>query len=180
MKTSIKLIVLILVINISTLFSQNKKFVGLELAGSYGLSGISYDSRFDEKSKFGYKIGIGYGFEKNSGVSHWYFTPVKAYFPEDDQMCNYFSVPMNIHYLFGQEKHFFETALGLNLFVTDYNFRNYNRIGYFSFCRIAYRYESKNKPVLFSIGIDMPFKTPGCGLGYSLGFIPSISIGYKL
>lgn len=176
----IKLVLFVVMISVSTLFSQNRKYVGLNVAGSNGLFGISFDSRFKENSKFGYNLGISYGFEKNSGGSHWYFTPVKAYYPEDGRMCNYFSIPMNFHYLFGKEKYFLETALGVSFFATDYNFKNDNRIGYFSFARIAYRYESISKPLLFSIGIDAPFRTPGSGLGYSLSLSPSITIGYKL
>ena len=170
---------LLLILCSITLYAQ-KKYVGLDLAGYNGLTGISYDSRFSETSKFGYKLGLTYGFEKNEGVSHWYFTPVKAYFPPNGQICHYYSIPMNVHYLLGSQKNFLETALGVSVFATDYNFKGNDRIGYFSFARLAYRHESTRKPLLFSIGIDIPFRTPGSGLGYSLGFMPAISLGYKL
>lgn len=170
---------LLILMSISVLFSQ-EKYVGFELAGSNGLVGISFDSKFSPVSKFGYKIALSYGFEKNVGVSHWYFSPVKAYYPKDGQLCNFYSIPINIYYLLGKEKHYLETALGINVFATDYNFGRSSQIGYFSFGRIAYRYESNMKPLLFSIGIDTPFQTPGSGLGYLFSISPSISIGYKL
>jgi hypothetical protein len=175
-----KIFIYILLFSTISIFGQSKKYIGLNFAGSYGLTGLSFDSRFSEYSKFGYGIGISYGLEKNIGVSHWYFTPVKAYFPEDNRLCNYFSIPANFHYLLGSKKHFLETALGISFFVTDYSFGNDNRIGYFSFGRIAYRYESDIRPLLFSIGIDTPFRTPGSGLGYSFSISPSLTIGYKL
>ena len=173
-------ITILLVLAGTLLSSAQKKYVGLELAGTSGLSGISFDSRFSETSKLGYKVGISYGFEKNEGVSHWYFSPVKAYYPQNGQRCNYFSIPMNVHYLLGKQKNFLETALGLSLFATDYDFKKDERIGYFPYARFAYRHESAAKPLLFSIGIDIPFRTPGSGLGYSVGFMPAISLGYKL
>lgn len=176
----IKFFIYLLLFSATSIFAQNKKYVGLNFAGSYGLTGFSFDSRFNENSKFGYGLGISYGFEKNSGASHWYFTPVKAFLPSDNHLCNFFSVPMNIHYLIGSKKHFLETALGLSFFATNYSFGNDNRIGYFSFGRIAYRYESDIKPLLFSIGIDAPFRTPGSGLGYSFSISPTLTVGYKL
>ena len=178
MKRIFFLISLIL-LEVSISFSQNK-YVNLEIAGTNGLVGIALDNRFSAVSKLGYKVGISYGFEKNDGVSHWYFTPVKAYYAPDGKLCNYFSVPMNINYLIGKDKHFIETALGISLFATDYDFKNNDRIGYFAYGRIAYRFESKNNPLLFSVGVDMPFKTPASGLGYSIGFSPLFSIGYRL
>lgn len=173
------LMLFLVTICICTAFSQ-KKYVDFGVAGSNGLFGLAFDTRFSEDSKFGYRIGLSYGFEKNDGVSHLYFTPVKAYFPQDGQMCNYYAVPMNVHYLFGKDKYFLETALGVSVFATNYNFRNDDRVGYFAFAKIAYRYESLKKPLLFTVAIDMPFKTPSSGLGYGFGLIPSISIGYRL
>lgn len=172
-------LVLLIIFCASSMFSQ-EKFIGFELAGSNGLVGFSFDSKFRKDSKFGYKIAVSYGFEKNDGVSHWYFSPVKAYYPQDGQLCNFYSIPINIHYLFGRKKHFLETALGLNIFATDYSFGYNNRIGYFTFGRIAYRYESITRPLLFSVGIDAPFRTPGSGLGYSFGITPTLTVGYKL
>lgn len=175
----VKLLILLVLLSITILFSQ-KKYIGFEIAGSNGLVGISFDSRFNYESKLGYKMALSYGFEKNDGVNHWYFSPVKAYFPENGQLCNFVSIPINLHYLVGKEKHFLETAMGINIFATDYNFGQSNQIGYFSFTRIAYRYESNTVPLLLSIGFDMPFKTSGSGLGYLFSIAPSISIGYKL
>jgi hypothetical protein len=175
-----RIIIYMLIVSISTLFSQRKKHIGVEFFGSYGLTGLSYDSRINEKSNLGYKVGLSYGYEYNDGVNHWYLTPVKAYYPEDGKLNSVISIPINIHYLFGKERNFLETGLGICTFYTDYNFGANKGIGYYSFGRIAYRHESSTNRLLFSLGIDIPFKTPASGLGYSLSIAPSISIGYKL
>ncbi|MDD3078574.1 MAG: hypothetical protein PHH37_05670 [Paludibacter sp.] len=167
-------------VNVSVLFSQRKKYLGFELAGSYGLTGLSLDSRFSELSKFGYTVGLSYGFEYNSGANHWYLTPVKAYYPEDDRMNRVVSIPFNIHYLLGQQKNFLETGIGLCAFYADYKFGNNKGLGYYSFGRIAYRHESVTKRLSFSLGLDVPFSTPASGLGYSIGIAPALSIGYRL
>jgi len=173
-------IIIILLLNGCVLFSQNKKYVEFELVGSNGLSGFSLDSRIKKNPKFGYKVGIGYGFEFNDGASHWYFTPVKAYFPEDKRLNSVVSLPFNIHYLIGNEKNFLETGIGFCAFYADYKFGENQGLGYYTFGRIAYRHESLTKRILFSLGMDIPFKLPGSGLGYSLGIAPSLSIGYRL
>ena len=176
----IKTIFLGLTMSISTLFSQNTKYLGVELAGSYGMAGISLDSRLSKSSKFGYKIGLSYGMEYNSGARHWYITPVKAYYPEDGKMNNVYSIPLNVHYLLGREKHFLETGIGLCAFYADYNFGEHKGLGYYTFGRVAYRHESVTNRFMFSLGMDIPFMTPASGLGYSIVIAPALTIAYRL
>lgn len=180
MKKKILLLSLGILVHFCT--AQNIKFVNAEFLGSYNLIGTSFDTRFNENSKFGYKIGFGYGYQKHSGSTNINLTVVNASNNTVGDLYNCYSIPMNIHYLVGKEKHFLETGLGITLFATDYSFKNNSdtRVGYYSFARIAYRFESKKIPFLFSIGADMPFQTPASGLNYSFGIAPSISIGYKL
>lgn len=175
-----KTIIALFLVCAFALSAQSKKYLNVELMGAGGAVGISFDSRFKADSKFGYKVGLGYGFEYNSGVSHWYFTPVKAYYPEDKRWNNNFSIPVNAYYLFGREKHFFEMGLGFSLFYADYDFGSDSKIGYHMFGRVAYRHESQSKRLKFSVGLDLPFRTPASGLGYSIALAPSISIGYRL
>lgn len=173
-------ITIALILGHFNLYSQNAGIVNIELAGVSGFTGLSYDNRFNESSKLGYKIALGYGFEFNKDQYHWYFSPVKAYMPINGKLNNSFSLPLNINYLFGKKSNYLETALGVCLFYADYNFGNNRSIGYYSFARVAYRYQASHKPFTCSAGLDFPFKTPGSGLGYSMAVCPSISIGYKL
>jgi hypothetical protein len=41
----------------------------------------------------------------------------------------------------------------------------------------AYRYEGKK--MIFSAGIDIPFKTPGSDFVQAIGLYPKISVGYR-
>lgn len=161
-------------------FAQVKKYLSMELGGANGLFGISYDSRFNNNEKFGYKIRLGYGYEYHDGVRHCYLSPVMAPSPLDEETINTFTLPVNMYYLLGKENNFFETGLGLCAFYADYKNKDDKGLGYFSFGRIAYRHESLNKRMVFSIGLDLPFYTPESGLTYSLAFVPSITFGYKL
>lgn len=163
-----------------TMFAQTKKYVSLELAGSNGLGGISYDSRLKSNSKFGYKIRLGYGYEYHDGVRHWYFSPIKAYLPENKRINNSFTLPFNMYYLFGKEKNYLETGLGICTFYADYNNYNEAGLGYFTFGRVAYRHESVNNKLAFSLGLDLPFRTPGSGINFSLGIVPSFTIGWRM
>lgn len=162
--------------------AQSPKYVNAEFLGSYNLIGSSFDGRFNDNSKFGYKIGFGYGYQKHTGSTNINLTVVNASNDAVGDMFNCYSIPINVHYLIGKEKHFLETSLGITLFATDYSFKNNSdaRVGYYSFARIAYRFEPKKIPFLFSIGADMPFQTPVSGLNYSFGIAPSVTIGYKL
>ena len=168
------------VISTLTMIAQTKKYLGLELAGSNGLVGVSYDSRFDKNDKFGYKIRLGYGYEYHDGARHWYLSPIKVFFPEDEKINNSITLPISVYYLLGKNKNFLETGLGICTFYADYRNRNEKGLGYFSFARVAYRHESVKNKLSFSAGLDLPFYTPGSGLGYSLALVPSISIAYRL
>lgn len=171
--------VLLLIFNL-TLSAQTKKYIDLELAGSNGLMGVSYDSRFNDNPKFGYKIRFGYGFELHNGSQHLSFSPIRAYFPKDERVNNSVTLPFNAYYLIGKENNFLETGLGICAFYADYYNKNDKGLGYFTFGRLAYRHESVNNKLAFSIGLDVPFYTPGSGLMYSVGLAPSISIGYRI
>ena len=135
-----------------------------------------------ENSKLGFKIGFGYGYQKHTGKTNISLAIIDASNDAIGDLYTCYSIPVNVHYLIGKEKHFLETGLGITLFATDYSFKNNSntRVGYYSFARIAYRFEPKKIPMLFSAGIDMPFHTPGSGLNYSFGITPSITVGYKL
>jgi len=161
--------------------AQTPRHINLELLGAYNMVGFSFDSRFSENSRFGYRVGIGYGFS----ISKSFFSYSRGH---------YVSVPLNAYYLFGKKSHHFETGLGVfpiygNLysetefeFYPDYDSHgSYNNgIGYSCFGRLAYRFESASKPLSVSAGIDVPFKTPYSFFEKAIIILPSISIGYRL
>ena len=174
-----KILIVILVLSSFSLTAQTKKYLNLNLLGTVGVVGVSFDSRFSENSKFGYTVGLGYGLESHKSA-HLYLTPVKAYYPEDGRVNNVVSAPMNVHYLIGNNKYLLELGIGLAPFYTDYSIgEGTQRFGCFTFGRIAYRYESDTKPWLFSIGLDLPFFTSGGRGFYFVDIAPSIAIGYR-
>ena len=173
-----------------TVIAQTPRHINLELLGVYNLVGVSFDSRFSETSSFGYKVGIGYGYEKsNSGRSGWSiaFDSDEADFRTSPigylrGLClnSAVSVPINAYYLSGKNNSHFEGGLGVCPYVADFLGDYYDGIGYYCFGRLGYRYESSSKPLSISACVDIPFKTPGSDFRQAIGLYPSISIGYRL
>ncbi|MDR0812291.1 MAG: hypothetical protein LBN23_08515 [Paludibacter sp.] len=145
--------------------AQTPRAVSIELLGVYNLAGISFDSRFTENSKFGYKVGAGYGFGR--------FT---AFFEYKSRTV---AVPANIYYLFGKKHHFFELGLGMTSFYYNRYFYDgiygqesrFAGIGSYGFLQTAYRFESSK--FLISAGLDFVIQTP-------VIIRSKVSIGYRL
>lgn len=173
MKKRMLFIVFICLLSFSSTMDA-QKYINVELLGINGLAGVSFDGRFEKHSKFGYEIGLGYGFVKEENNSRIAFA-TNSLRPFENGIHRVFSLPVNVHYLIGKERHFLETGIGINLMFTDYEFRNYAKAGYLSFGRVAYRYEAARNPLLIAAGVDVTFHG-----NYSFGIIPAFTIGYRL
>lgn len=167
--------------------AETPRFVNLELLGVYNLVGVSFDSRFNESSKFGYKIGMGYGYEDSNNWQGWSiemggdnarFRTAPVGYLRNLLMNQVVSVPMNIYYLFGKNNSYFELGAGLSPYFADFKLNHFDGFNYYGFLQTAYRYEREK--LVFSIGIDIPFKTPGSDFEQTIGLYPKLSIGYRL
>ena len=135
---------------------RNKtRSIFLEFLGPSNLIGISYDSRFNPRSSFGYRIGVScfaggesslFGTSSNYGI----FFPVE------------------VNYLLGKKKHKFEIGTGVEIgycskkvnyldLKSDKNITESTRIfGYYFYSNIGYRYQAYNG-FQFRIGINPTF-----------------------
>jgi len=191
-------ILLALCFTLVTAKAQTPRSINLELLGVHNLVGVSFDSRFNENGKFGYKIGLGYGYESSTYVDGWSieingksaaFRTSPVGYLRDLSLTHVVSLPVSAYYLFGKNNHHFDLGLGVSPYYA--HFRDVvtwtsivpdagNGFRYYCFLQTAYRYESPKSPFIFSIGIDIPFKTPGSDFEQAIGLYPKFSIGYRL
>ena len=194
----VALILLALCFALVIVKAQTPRSINLELLGVYNLVGISFDSRFSENSKFGYKIGLGYGYENSTYVNGWSieingksaaFRTSPVGYLRDLSLTHVVSLPVSAYYLFGKNNHHFDLGLGVSPYYAHFGDifafvstipNPGNGFRYYCFLQTAYRYESPKSPFLYSIGIDIPFKTPGSDFVQAIGLYPKFSIGYRL
>lgn len=192
----IVLVACLSIINSTTLCAQESKSdkenskinrsIYLEFLGPSNFLGLSYDSRIRPESSWGYRIGVGYYYEKSS-----LFT---------SQYSNFgLSAPIEVNYLLGKRRHKLEVGLGVNLGIySDKTFYYINSVdsqdlnmqqttgytrqtkfGYYFYSNIGYRYQAK-KGFLFRTGIS-----PSFNFGDKYGvrkrpiLYPYIAVGYS-
>ena len=150
--------------------AQPTRSVNIEVLGSYGAIGASFDSRLKSDSNWGYKVGLGYGFEYQKNNSFTSFG-------------NVISLPINAYYLIGEKNHYLELGAGVSPVYTNYNYSHLEDratdFSYFCFTQVAYRYESLKSPFVLSVGVDLAIKTPGSHITNAVGFLPKVSLGYR-
>lgn len=182
-------ILFILCLNIITIKAQIPRSVNLELLGVHNLIGLSFDSRFSNTSHFGYKIGLGYGFEKSQNSSGWMYefngsnadfrtSPIG--FLRNQLLRNAVSIPVSVYYLTGEKNSHFEIGFGITPYYADFkDFEYYNNDGfnYYGFIQLGYRYESSK--LVYSAGFDIPFKTLGSNFEQAIGLYPKVTVGYR-
>lgn len=169
--------ILLLALSITVSAGQPMRAVQLNVLGVSGLAGVSFDSRFTEGSNFGYKIGVGYGYAKETS-DYFMITSLQSITHHAVVM------PLNAYYLVGKSKNFLELKAGIvpNYWRDNYYMKNKtntvqdNGIGYFSMLGIGYRFEGKK--IVLTAGVDMPIKTPGANLKKNIFFSPQLSLGY--
>lgn len=132
-----------------------RRGVYAEFAGGSMLVGISYDSRFAEDSRLGYRVGLAYG--------------------------EGFNVPLEINYLVGRKetRNKLDLGMGVNLPCSKDG-----DLGAFAFLNIGYRFQPRNG-VMFRVGLSpkIPLDDEKDSLGATLTLwaascIPYLSLGY--
>ena len=159
-----------LLILTSCLFALKTRHLSIELLGAQNTVGINYDSRFKGTYGLGYRVGIGYGYGRNSG---WFDESIKGV-----------GVPLELNYLLGKKNSKLELGFGASLGiyrvkgeVAYYNnlewysdrYNTYEKVsesyyytssgcqfGYFLFGDIGYRYERAGG-FMFRIGVSPSF-----------------------
>lgn len=170
---------------IGIMAQERVQSISVELLGAQNTVGINYDSRIKGNSGLGYRMGIGFGYGDNSD---WF-----------DQKIKGMGVPIELNYLLGKKNHKLEVGFGASLGIyhvketTWYYYQpvppeaeghdeqytsTSNRLGYFMFGDIGYRYQRKNG-FMFRIGVSPSFNF---GDKYGLkksAFYPYIGLGWS-
>ena len=88
-KTIALLLLLLCVLNVNAQDDNVRtKSVYVEVLGPSNGIGVTYDARFNENSRWGYRVGFGFGYKRTSDI--FGKTSVRGY-----------SVPVGVNYLVG-------------------------------------------------------------------------------
>jgi hypothetical protein len=129
----------------------------LELGGPSSLLSLNFDTRFkEERYVWGVRIGAGF-------------------LPDGTQ--RQFSVPAQLNYLFGKERHFFEAGAGATYFHTNiagstWGIDSDEGSSIFGTLSAGYRYQPITKGITLRAGATSLFGS------FLPGIIPHISVGY--
>lgn len=155
----------------------------MEIGGASTTAGVHYDSRFNDHTRWGGRVGVAYTYSKDSD-----------FFSSGPDKTTGWSFPAAVNYLIGGKRHSVELGIGAcyGLYkCTSTNAGGYtvesDKSGAFGFIDIGYRFQSSTGWMLRA-GL-----TPGTGLGTTdnLGrsghkvdraavVYPYFSIGYSL
>ena len=156
-----------------------KRSVRLDLLGAVNGVGVSYDARFKGDSGWGFAAGVGYGF----GLSNWFES-------------HGVGVPLEINYLAGRRKHFFEAGVGMSNGVYFDKITESSTVtmpdgswgilpeehgktqwGQFLYANVGYRLLTDNG-LVFRCGLNPSYGFGKYGLSKSV-FYPYFSLGYS-
>ena len=172
-KTIALLLLLLCVLNVNAQDDNvHTKSVYVEAFGPSNGIGVTYDARFNENSRWGYRVGFGFGYKRTSDI--FGKTSVRGY-----------SVPVGVNYLVGGKKHALELGAGLNAGIYnnhDFTFEPWyiettpgnkkqigwktkpikeNKFGMFAYTTVGYRYTSKK------------------GFQFRAGVMPAVAFAFK-
>lgn len=174
-----KKILLSILILTSAVFAQAQtKSVTLDLLGSSGIAGVSFDSRFKGNKGFGYNVGLSYAYGTGTLSSY---------------SVNGIGIPLEINYLLGQRNSHLVLGLGMTNGIYKYSAKSIiigsgddateikpeqtsgTAWGYNFFGDIGYRFQ-KEKGFTFGAGIKPTF-TFDNGKINERWFMPYLSFG---
>lgn len=178
----IKLLFLFLASLPSFLYAQREQGVFIELFGASTSVGVHYDTRFNDHTRWGGRLGISYT-HSNS----------QDFFESAPENTRGWSFPIAVNYLIGNGKHHAEFGIGVSYGFYECKYHDkagrevqQDKNGSFGFIDIGYRYQSEHG-IMIRAGIN-----PGVALGRhdQLGrneygvdraavIYPYISIGYN-
>lgn len=161
--------------------SQRQQGFYLELGGASTSVGLHYDTRFNEKTRWGGRIGIAYTYSSS-----------EDFFDFGPQKTSGWSIPVAVNYLIGSKKHNLELGIGISygMYSCKKQANGFEveqpRNGAFGFVDIGYRYQS-SKGLMVRMGMN-----PGVALGEYNEFgikengvsraaviYPYVSVGYN-
>ena len=173
-----KRIIVCLAMLASAFFAQAQtKSVNLDLLGSSGLAGVSFDARFKGNHGFGYNVGLSYAY--GTGTLNSY-------------TMNGIGIPVEINYLLGQRNSHLVLGLGMTNGIYKYSVQSIfigygdeateikpemtggTAWGYNFFGDIGYRYQ-REKGFTFGVGVKPTFIISDRKLNGSL--MPYLSLG---
>lgn len=189
-KTIALLLLLLCVLNVNAQDDNVRtKSVYVEAFGPSNTIGITYDARFNENSRWGYRVGFGFGYASSTSIFYGK-TSTRGY-----------TVPLGLNYLVGGKKHNLELGVGLNVgFYNNHDIAlepwyiektpgnteqigwtakpiKENKFGTFAYGTIGYRYTAK-KGFQFRIGITPAVAFSFKGIySHRVAFAPYISFG---
>ena len=149
------------------------KSVYVEVLGPSNGIGVTYDARFNENSRWGYRVGFGFGYTSSTSIFYGK-TSTRGY-----------TVHLGLNYLVGGKKHNLELGVGLNAGfynIHDFTFEPWyvettpgnkkqigwktkpikeNKFGMFAYTTVGYRYTSKK------------------GFQFRAGVMPAVAFAFK-
>ena len=154
-----KVLLSLLIITSAVFAKAQTKSVNLDLLGSSGLAGVSFDSRFIGNHGFGYNVGLSYAY--GTGTLNSY-------------SVNGIGIPLEINYLLGQRNSHLVLGLGMTNGIYKYSAQTFfigygddateikseetrgTAWGYNFFGDLGYRFQ-KEKGFAFGVGIKPTF-----------------------
>ena len=154
-----KVLLSIIVLLSAVLAQAQTKSVTLDLLGSSGIAGVSFDSRFKGNRGFGYNVGLSYAYGTGT---------LRSY------TLNGIGIPLEINYLVGQKNSHLVFGLGMTGGIYRYSAKSFiigygddeaeilpkdvcgNALGYNFFGDVGYRFQ-KEKGFTFGAGIKPTF-----------------------
>ncbi len=157
MGKKILFVLLFVVVTLTTMLARDNsssqkvrdKSVYLELLGPSNIIGISFDARLNQKSQWGYRIGMAYGITGTSTIGA-------------NELNSMISFPLEINFLTSKSKHKLELGLGTNLGMYSSQYtsmdgeNNNSQFAYYIYSNIGYRYQA-HKGFQFRVGISPSF-----------------------
>lgn len=166
---------------------RTPRAVYAELYGGSLIAGVNFDSRFNESSHFGYRVGLAYT-----------FTDIGEFMNCVGDYVRGVNMPLEVNCLMGkrEKRSRFEVGLGVNVGLYENKTEKFSeflednptmiekstKFGYFVFLNVGYRYQ-RPQGLLFRVGLSPKVDFGGeCGLGNYAGifsFVPYLSFGYS-
>ncbi|WP_237072971.1 hypothetical protein [Hoylesella enoeca] len=136
-------------------YAQREQGLFLELFGASTTLGIHYDTRFNDHTNWGGRVGIAYT-HSNS----------QSFFESAPERTSGWSFPIAVNYLIGGGKHHAEVGIGISYGIYSCTYHDkggrevqYDRSGTFGFIDLGYRFQPK-KGIMVRAGLN-----PGVALG---------------
>lgn len=165
-----------------TVYAQREEGVFVELLGSSTSVGVHYDTRFDDHTPWGGRIGV--------ACTH---SSSRDFFESAPENTRGVSFPVAVNYLIGKGVHRAEIGIGFSFgfYTCQYHDKanrevQYDRVGSFVFGDFGYRYQSK-QGLMIRTGINLgvafgrhdPLGKEEHGVDRAAVIYPYISLGYK-